>query len=260
MRQFIPFAIPSGTPSAVQTQTKSAEITANGGRVTVQPDSGFLLSSATVTANIPTQTKNATITTNGGSKTVTPDSGKLLTSVKVTANIPTEEKTQSITANGTYTITPASGKLMTKAIVSVNVPTGGGLPDSIAAIEYGTFVSSTSLNGEISHTFTSSIRADLVVIFTSEEVTDNNAIVSAILQTYNSPSGIVKTKSSNGTLGGNVSGIMSCSNNKVNLINGTAARWKTYLTYHYFIIQLANIPTASGDLPQTGTSEPGVML
>lgn len=225
MRQFIPFAIPSGASPAVQTQTKSATITTNGGSVTVQPDSGFLLSSATVTANIPT-----------------------------------EEKNKSINANGTYTITPASGKLMTKATFSVNVPTAGGLPDSIAAIEYGTFESSTSTNGEIAHTFTSSIRQDLVVIFSSEQVTDNYAIVSGIIQTYNSPSGIVKTKASNGSLSGSANSIMSYSNNKVNLINGTAARWKTYLTYHYFIIQLANIPTASGDPPQTGTSEPGVML
>ena len=260
MRRFIPFAIPSGTPSTVQTQTKSAEITANGGSVTVQPDSGFLLSSATVTANIPTQTKNATITTNGGSKTVTPDSGKLLSSVKVTANIPTEEKTQSITANGSYTITPASGKLLTKATVSVNIPTGGGLPASIAAIEYGTFVSSSVTNESTAHTLTPSIRPDLIVIFSSENATENYTIVSAVLQTYNTASGIVKTKAANGTLGGSANGIMSYSNNQVNLINISSARWKTYLTYHYFIIQLAEIPSASSDPPQTGTSEPGIML
>ena len=146
MRRFIPFAIPSGTPSTVQTQTKSAEITTNGGSVKVQPDSGFLLSAATVTANIPTQSKTAKITTNGGSTTVTPDSGKLLTSVKVTANIPTEAKTQSITANGTYTITPASGKLMTKATVSVNVPTGEGLPAWIKEQSVTTFIPSSSTN------------------------------------------------------------------------------------------------------------------
>lgn len=99
MRRFIPFAIPSGASPAVQTQTKSATITANGGSVTVQPDSGYLLSSVTATANIPT-----------------------------------EEKSQSITANGTYTITPSSGKLMTKAAVSVNVPTGGGLEDGMVAV------------------------------------------------------------------------------------------------------------------------------
>ena len=146
MRQFIPFAIPSGSSPSVQTQSKSAEITTNGGSVTVQPDSGFLLSSATVTANIPTQTKNATITTNGGSKTVTPDSGKLLSSVKVTANIPTEAKTQTITANGTYTITPASGKLMTKATVSVNVPTGEGQPAWIKEQSVTTFIPSSDTN------------------------------------------------------------------------------------------------------------------
>lgn len=99
MRRFIPFAIPSGTSPAVQTQTKSAEITTNGGSVTVQPDSGYLLSSVTATANIPT-----------------------------------EEKSQSITANGTYTIAPSSGKLMTKASVLVNVPTGGGLAEGQVAV------------------------------------------------------------------------------------------------------------------------------
>ena len=99
MRRFIPFAIPSGASPAVQTQTKSATITTNGGSVTLEPDPGFLLSSATATANIPT-----------------------------------EEKSQSITANGTYTITPASGKLMTKATVSVNVPTGGGLEEGMVVV------------------------------------------------------------------------------------------------------------------------------
>lgn len=99
MRRFIPFAIPSGSSPAVQTQTKSATITTNGGSVTVEPDSGYLLSSATVTANISTQ-----------------------------------EKTLSVTENGNYTITPATGHLMTKATVSVNVPTGGGLEDGKVAV------------------------------------------------------------------------------------------------------------------------------
>ena len=99
MRRFIPFAIPSGASPAVQTQTKSATITTNGGRVTVEPDSGFLLSSATVSANIPT-----------------------------------EEKVLTVTENGNYTITPASGKLMTKAAVSVNVPTGGGIEEGQVAV------------------------------------------------------------------------------------------------------------------------------
>lgn len=168
MRRFIPFAIPSGSSPAVQTQTKSAEITANGGSVTVQPDSGFLLSSATVTANIPTQTKNATITTNGGSKTVTPDAGKLLTSVKVTANIPTEAKTQSITANGSYTITPASGKLMTKATVSVNVPTGGGLPAWIKEQSVTTFIPSSDTNEPLTVTLSGlSGEPEIIIVLTS---------------------------------------------------------------------------------------------
>ena len=111
MIRFIPFAIPSGTSPAVQTQTKSATITANGGSVTVEPDSGFLLSSATVTANIPT-----------------------------------EEKTLTVTENGNYTITPSSGKLMTKATVSVSVPTGEGLPAWIKAQSVTTFVPSSDTN------------------------------------------------------------------------------------------------------------------
>ena len=99
MRRFIPFAIPSGSSPAVQTQTKSATITANGGSVTLQPDPGFLLSSATATANIPT-----------------------------------EEKTLSVTENGSYTIIPSPGKLMTKAAVLVNVPASGGLEAGQVAV------------------------------------------------------------------------------------------------------------------------------
>ena len=134
MRRFIPFAIPSGSSPAVQTQTKSATITTNGESVTVQPDSGFLLSSATVTADIPAQSKTATITANGGSATVHPDSGFLLSSATVTARIPTEEKPLSVTENGNYTITPTAGKLMTKATVSVNIPTGGELAEGQVAV------------------------------------------------------------------------------------------------------------------------------
>ena len=168
MRQFIPFAVPSGASPAVQTQSKSAEITTNGGSVTVQPDSGFLLSSVTVTANIPTQSKNATITTNGGSTTVTPDSGKLLSSVKVTANIPTEEKTQAITANGSYTITPASGKLMSKATVSVNVPTGEGLPAWIKEQSVTTFVPSSNTNSPLTVPLSGlSGEPEIVIVLTS---------------------------------------------------------------------------------------------
>ena len=168
MRQFIPFAIPSGASPAVQTQTKSAEITTNGGSVTLQPDSGFLLSSATATANIPTQSKTGTITKNGGSTTLTPDSGKLLSSVKVTANIPTEEKTQSITANGTYTITPASGKLMTKATVSVNVPAGEGLPAWIKEQSVTTFVPSANTNSPLTVPLSGlSGDPEIVIILTS---------------------------------------------------------------------------------------------
>lgn len=115
MRRFIPFAIPSGTPSTVQTQTKSATITTNGGSVTVQPDSGFLLSSATVTANIPTEVKTH----------------------------------PTITENGSYTITPSSGKLMTKATFSVNVPTGEGLPAWIKEQSVTTYVPSSNTNSPL---------------------------------------------------------------------------------------------------------------
>lgn len=133
MRQFIPFAIPSGASPAVQTQTKNATITTNGGSVTVQPDSGFLLSSATVTANIPT-----------------------------------EAKTQSITANGTYTITPASGKLMTKATVSVNVPTGEGSTAWIKEQSVTTFVPSSNTNEPLTVTLSGlSGDPEIVIVLTS---------------------------------------------------------------------------------------------
>ena len=224
MRQFIPFAIPSGTPSTVQTQTKSAEITTNGGSVTVQPDSG-----------------------------------KLLTSVKVTANIPTEAKTQPITANGTYTITPASGKLMTKATVTVNVPTGGGIPAPISAIETGSFISSSDANEEVAHVFSPAIRPDLILIYSSEVVSASNTIVGANIATYNGIHGAVKVKSTNGTVGG-ATCIVSSSGNNVTIKNASASRWRTSLTYYYIIIQLDVTPTSAGDPPQSGTSEPGVML
>lgn len=259
MRQFIPFAIPSGSPSTVQTQTKSAAITTNGGSVTVQPDSGYLLSSATVSANIPTQTKNATITTNGGSKTVTPDSGKLLTSVKVTANIPTEAKTQTITTNGSYTITPDSGKLMTKATISVNVPTGGGIPAPISAIETGSFISSSEANEEAAHVFSPTIRPDLILVYSSEVISASNTIVEAVISTYNGTTGAVKVKATSGTVAGSTC-IVSSSGNNVTIKNSAASRWRTSLTYYYIIIQLDAKPTSAGDPPQSGTSEPGIML
>ena len=133
MRRFIPFAIPSGSSPTVQTQTKSATITTNGGSVTVQPDSGFLLSSATVTANIPT-----------------------------------EEKTQTITANGSYTITPASGKLLTKATVTVNVPTGEGLPAWIKEQSVTTFVPSSNTNEPLTVSLSGlSGEPEIVIILTS---------------------------------------------------------------------------------------------
>ena len=224
MRRFIPFAIPSGASPAVQTQTKSAEITANGGSVTVQPDSGFLLSSATVTANIPT-----------------------------------EEKTQTITANGSYTITPASGKLMTKATVSVNVPTGGGIPAPISSIETGSFISSSEATEEVAHVFSPSIRPDLILIYSSEDISSNNTIIGAQIATYNGTYGAVKTKQTSGTVGG-AACIVSSSGNQVTIKNATSSRWRTSLTYYYIIIQLEVTPTSAGDPPQSGTSEPGIML
>lgn len=223
MRRFIPFAIPSGSPSTVQTQTKSATITTNGGSVTVQPDSGFLLSSATVTANIPTQTKTATITTNGGSETVTPDSGKLLTSVKVTANIPTEEKTQSITANGSYTITPTAGKLMTKATVSVNVPTGGGLPAWIREQSVTTFIPS-STNGDPLTVAISGLTAEpeIIIILTS-------LLSPTVIRSYgggvyaNNPNNIVK-RSDSDSFGG-VGFIRQSNGGYTNASNGSISDW-----------------------------------
>ena len=195
MTRFIPFAVPSGSSPAVQTQAKSATITTNGESVTVNPDSGFLLSSATVTANIPTQSKTATITTNGGSKTVMPDSGKLLSSVKVTANISTEEKTHSIASNGTYTITPSSGKLMTKATVTVSVSTGEGLPAWIKEQSVTKFIPSSDTKEPLTVTLSGmSGTPEIVIVLTS-------LLVPTAGETYgggvfaNNPNGIAKSGS-----------------------------------------------------------------
>ena len=224
MRRFIPFAIPSGAFPAVKTQTKTAKITTNGGSVTVQPDSGFLLSSATVTANIPT-----------------------------------EEKTQSITANGSYTITPASGKLLTKATVSVNVPPGGGLPAPIAAMETGSFISSSEVEDEVAHVFSPSIRPDLILVYSSENVSQSNTIIGANIATYNGTYGAAKIKHTSGVVGCTPCSVSS-SGNTVTIKNSAAPRWRKSLTYYYIIVQLNALPTSAGDPPQSGTSEPGVML
>lgn len=188
MRQFIPFAIPSWSSPAVQTQTKSATITTNGGSVTVQPDSGFLLSS-----------------------------------VKVTANIPTEEKTQSITANGTYTITPASGKLMTKATVSVNVPTGGGLPAWIREQSVTTFIPSSTTNEPLTVALSGlSSAPEVVIILTS--LLSPSAIRSYGGGVYaNNPNEIEKR--SDGNVFGGIGFIRQSSGGYINATTGGVSDW-----------------------------------
>ena len=196
MTRFIPFAIPSGTSPAVQTQTKSATIATNGGSVTVEPDSGFLLSAATVTAEIPTQTKSATITANGGSVTVEPDSGFLLSAATVTADIPTQEKTLTVTENGTYTINPSAGKLMKKATVTVNVPTGGGLPAWIKEQSVTTFIPSSDTTEPLTVALTGmSGVPGIVIVLTSLRVPTVGATYGGGVFA-NSPNEIAKTSSS----------------------------------------------------------------
>lgn len=261
MRQFIPFAIPSGSPSTVQTQTKSATITTNGGSVTVQPDSGYLLSSATVSANIPTQTKNATITTNGGSKTVTPDSGKLLTSVKVSANIPTEVKTQTITANGSYTITPASGKLMTKATVSVNVPSG--LLPFIAEYDYQTYTPNGNVTDNVTFSFSQMTAAPDLILITAgmSNKTENYQFGGGVY--FHKPFGMLQPLSDfftgytySGRSNTSAGWVCTTSTDTTGVINATKdgftfvqstygsgkIRWESGWTYHIIAIRL-KVPT-----------------
>lgn len=160
MRRFIPFAIPSGSSPAVKTQTKSATITANGGSVTVEPDSGYLLSSATVTADIPTQ-----------------------------------EKTLSVTENGTYTITPASGKLMKKATVTVNIPAGEGLPAWIKEQSVTTFIPSSDTKEPLTVTLSGmSDTPEIVIVLTSLlEPTAGETYGGGVFA--NDPNGIAKSGS-----------------------------------------------------------------
>lgn len=190
MRRFIPFAIPSGATPTVKTQTKTATITTNGESVTVQPDSGFLLSSATVTANIPTE---------------------------------------------------------------------GGLPAPIAAMETGSFISSSEAADEVAHVFSPAIRPDLILVYTSENVSQSNTIIGANIATYNGTNGAIKIKHTSGVVGG-LPGDVSSSGNNVTIKNSSSPRWRTSLTYYYIIIQLNALPTSAGDPPQSGTSEPGIML
>lgn len=162
MRRFIPFAIPSGASPAVKTQTKTASIATNGESVTVTPDSGFLLSAATVTANIPT-----------------------------------EEKTHpEITENGSYTITPTAGKLMTKATVSVNVPSGEGLPAWIKEQSVTTFIPSSDTKDPLPVALSGlSGVPEIVIVLTS-------LLTPTVGETYgggvftNNPNGIAKPSSS----------------------------------------------------------------
>ena len=98
----------------VQPKLQTKEVTPTKEKQVVQPDSSYDgLSQVTVNA-MPEQTKTITITENG-TETVTPDDGKVLTSVTITTNVPSggEQPTlnaPSISLSGTtLTITnPAS--------------------------------------------------------------------------------------------------------------------------------------------------------
>lgn len=70
------------------------------------------------------QTKSIDVTANG-SYDILPDSGKVLSKASVNVNVPSkpeQEKTLNVTENGTYTIKADSGKAISKAMVSVAVP------------------------------------------------------------------------------------------------------------------------------------------
>ena len=93
------------------TQTKSC--TPSTSAQTITPDSGYLLSSVSVSA-IQTQTKSCTPSTSA--QAITPDSGKYLSKVSVSA-ISTQTKTVTASRSA-QNVTPDSGKYLTKVTVN----------------------------------------------------------------------------------------------------------------------------------------------
>lgn len=93
------------------TQTKNC--TPSTSAQTITPDSGYLLSSVSVSA-IQTQTKSCTPSTSA--QTITPDSGKYLSKVSVSA-ISTQTKTVT-SSRSAQNVTPDSGKYLTKVTVN----------------------------------------------------------------------------------------------------------------------------------------------
>lgn len=70
------------------------------------------------------QTKSLNVTTNGNYD-ILPDSGKVLSKASVNVNVPPKQeqkKTLNVTENGTYTVKPDSGKAISEATVNVSVP------------------------------------------------------------------------------------------------------------------------------------------
>lgn len=148
-------------PNAKEEQMKSLDVTKNG-NYNILPDSGKVLSKATVNVAVPErynegytagkedgynegyeasqasiklQTK--TTTKNGD---VVADSGYTGLS-KVTVNVPQkeeQEKTVNITQNGTKEVTADSGKTLSKVTITTNVSGGGGGYNPLKAFAEGT--------------------------------------------------------------------------------------------------------------------------
>lgn len=151
----------NGGGNAKEEQEKSLEVTENG-NYNILPDSGKVLSKATVNVAVPErynegytagkedgynegyeasqasiklQTK--TTTKNGD---VVADSGYTGLS-KVTVNVPQkeeQEKTVNITQNGTKEVTADSGKTLSKVTINTNVSGGGGGYNPLKAFAEGT--------------------------------------------------------------------------------------------------------------------------
>lgn len=149
----------NGGGNAKEEQEKSLEVTENG-NYNILPDSGKVLSKATVKVAVPerydegydagkldgysegyTASQNArqekSIAQNGE---YIPDEGYSGFS-KVTVNVPQkeeQEKTVNITQNGTKEVTADSGKTLSKVTITTNVSGGGGGYNPLKAFAEGT--------------------------------------------------------------------------------------------------------------------------